>query len=149
MRFILRNRISYLIFSALLLVTAGSLTLAYYFNPERMIKGKWMETTWSYENVDKSDFLYHDVRMAHKHESEAWRFMDDNQLYFYNGEDIATKAIWRIKGRGHVLQLTYEDGDTELYDIKELSATELIINFDIGLESRGIARLVFTKIANK
>jgi len=149
MSFILRNRISYIIFGSLLFITSSAITLAYYFNPERLIKGRWMETTWSYENVDKSDFLYHDVRMAHKHESEAWRFMNNNQLHFYNGEDIAAKATWKIKGRGHVLQLTYEDGDTELYDIKELNDHELILNFDIGMESRGIARLIFTKVANK
>ncbi len=114
-----------------------------------MIRGKWKETGWSYENVDKTSFLYHDVRMVHKHESESWRFMPRNQLHFYNGKDITAKATWKIKGRGHVLQLTYEDGDTELYDIKELNDHELILNFDIGMESRGIACLIFTKIANK
>ena len=149
MSFILRNRSVAIIFVGLLLLISGAIVLAYWFNPERLIKGKWMETTWSYENLDKSSFLYHDIRMQHKHESEAWRFMNDNQLLFYNGEDIATKATWKIKGRGHILQLTYEDGDTELYDIKELNDHELIINFDIGMESRGIARLVFTRVSNK
>ncbi|MDB5258788.1 MAG: hypothetical protein JWM14_3483 [Chitinophagaceae bacterium] len=149
MSFILRNRISFIIFAILLFLTSGAFVLAYYFNPERMIKGKWVETGWSYENIDKRSFLYRDVHMAHKHESESWRFLDNNQLHFYNGEDVAAKATWRIKGRGHVLQLTYEDGDMELYDIKELNDHELILNFDIGMESRGIARLVFTKVANK
>jgi hypothetical protein len=149
MSYILRNRPIVITIFGLILLTSGAIVLAYYFNPERLIKGKWMETTWSYENVDKTSFLYHDIRMQHKHESEAWRFMNNNQLLFYNGDDVAAKATWKIKGRGHILQLTYEDGDMEVYDIKELNDHELIINFDIGMESRGIARLVFTRVANK
>ncbi len=143
------NRYPILIALSIVLTIVLAISLVFAYNPERMIRGKWKETNWSYENVDKTSFLYHDIRMVHKHESESWRFMPRNQLHFYNGDDVTGKATWKIKGRGHVLQLTYEDGDTELYDIKELNDQELILNFDIGMESRGIARLVFTKIANR
>lgn len=149
MKWTMSNRYLVIILICIVMVVSLAIAMLYRYNPERMIKGKWKETTWTYENLDKSSFIYHDVRMAHKHESEAWKFIDNNQVHFYNGDEIAARATWKIKGRGHVLQLTYEDGDTELYDIKELNNHELILNFDIGLESRGIARLVFTKIANK
>jgi hypothetical protein len=116
-----------------------------HFNPERLIMGKWQETGWSYEKIDKRDFVYHDINLVRKHVAESWRFMERQQLFFYNKGEITAKATWKIKGRGHVLQLTFEDGTTELYDIKELNDHELVLNFDIGLESRGIARLVFNK----
>ena len=149
MKWIIYNRYPIIILSSLILITATAFSLVIFFNPERVILGKWKETGWSYENIDKNDFVYHDIKLARKHESESWRFADNNILYFHNGDVISAQALWKIKGRGHILQLTYEDGDTELYDIKELNDHELIINFDIGMESRGIARLVFTKISNK
>jgi len=117
-------------------------------NPEQIITGQWKETGWTYENIDTRNFVYHDIKLTRKHEAESWRITSDGRLYFYNGQDIAAEATWKIKGRAHVLQITYEDGSTELYNIKELTNDYMVLNFDIGIESRGIARLVFHKLKN-
>lgn len=119
--------------------------LMYRYNPERVIIGEWQETGWIYESVDKNNFLYRDIKLGRKHESESWRFMRNKKVQFFNGGDVSAEATWKLKGRGHILQITYEDGDEELYDIKELDDDRLEINFDIGMESRGIARLVFIR----
>jgi hypothetical protein len=149
MKWIIRKHYPISIIFLIVMVLCTSTALLFSFNPEHRIKGKWKETSWSYENINKEDFSYHDVILNHKHQSEAWRFMRNNRLYFYNGGNITTRATWRIKGRGQVLQLTYDDGDIEVYDIKELNDQHLIINFNIGMQSRGIARLVFTKTSNQ
>ncbi len=149
MKWIIYNRYPIFISLSLVLVTSLAIGFVIHFNPERMIEGQWQETGWSYENIDKQDLVYHDIKLTRKHESESWKFVAGNLLYFYNGAEVASKATWKIKGRGHILQITYDDGQTEIYDIKELNKQELILNFDIGMESRGIARLVFIKVANK
>ncbi|MDB5271685.1 MAG: hypothetical protein JWO58_52 [Chitinophagaceae bacterium] len=146
MKWIFDQRYPLIVICCLSLLTIGALSLVIRYNPESMIEGQWKETAWSYEKIDTRDFVYHDIKLLRKHTAESWKFMTNHQLYFYNGHDIIAKAKWKMKGRGHILQLLYEDGTTETYDIKELNKDELVLNFDIGMESRGIARLVFNKV---
>ncbi|HSZ71744.1 MAG TPA: lipocalin family protein [Cytophagaceae bacterium] len=145
MNWILSHRYVLITFCGLTLLWFIGMNLMIRFNPEQLIIGQWQESKWSYEKIDTKDFAYRDVKPVRKHQSESWKFVEGNQLYFYRKTILSSKAKWKIKGRGHVLQLTYEDGDTELYNIKELNEHRLILNFDTGLESRGIAQLVFVK----
>jgi hypothetical protein len=146
MKWIIAHRYTLLLLCSICLLTLGALTLTIYYNPEHMLEAEWKETGWSYEKIDTRDFVYHDVKLKRKHEAESWTFAADHVLYFYNARQVIAKATWKLKGRGHVLQVLYEDGTIEKYDIEELNDKELILNVDTGLESRGIARLVFTKV---
>jgi len=114
-------------------------------NPENIILGEWTEDSWTYEKADSPSMFYYDLTSVRKHEAEHWVFQDDNTIHFLKDGELIGKASWIIKGRGHILRLVHEDGHIERYDIKELNDHELVLNFDIGMESRGIAKLTFTK----
>ncbi|KEO73973.1 hypothetical protein [Anditalea andensis] len=114
-------------------------------SPENILLGEWSEDSWTYEKADSPSMFYYDLSSVRKHEAEHWLFQDDNTVLFLKEGKMIGKASWIIKGRGHILRLTHEDGLIERYDIKELNHHELVLNFDIGMESRGIAKLTFTK----
>lgn len=114
-------------------------------NPENLIIGQWEEKDWAYEKLDDKSLLDLGLGEIKKHEAETWVFNEDNTLAFTQGKDSVATAKWNIKGRGHILRIKHEDGTQELFDIKELNENEMILNFDIGMESRGIAKLVFSK----
>lgn len=127
-------------------------------SPENLIIGEWSESVWSYELRDSKlsledstgRFLSEEVksRLATDlliHKSEHWVFEEPDKIRIYkkNGEVEVVK--WRLAGRGHILKLIHENGQKEIYDIKEINADELIINFDMGLELRGVAKLSFRR----
>lgn len=114
-------------------------------NPEDKILGEWTEVKWEYEKMNNKDFLDYDISQVKRHESEHWIFLPDKTLLMKKGNQVVSRAEWKIKGRGHILKIVHEDGFQELYDIKELDSGELIVNFDIGMETKGIARLHFEK----
>jgi len=135
-----------------LILSSGVLLLLLVFilgftstNPEDIILGEWSEDSWTYEKADSPSMFYYDMSTVRKHEAEHWVFQDDNTILFLKDGELIGKANWIIKGRGHILRLKHEDGLIERYDIKELNDHELVLNFDIGMESRGIAKLTFTK----
>jgi len=125
-------------------------------NPEKNILGDWKEQEWDYEKfdgyspkdfkkIDGVDLRNYSDRNLIRHEAEIWRFKKNGDLELVSDQNIVTKAKWNLKGRGHILKIKYADGSFELYDIKELSNTELVMNYDIGMEVRGIAKLRFEK----
>lgn len=124
-------------------------------NPATEILGTWEEKDWSYEKfdgflprnqrmVDGINMRYYSHRDIMKHEFESWRFSEDSIYIVKEGKVIET-AHWKLKGRGHILKILYSDGSFELYDVKELNDDELILNYDIGMEVRGIAKLEFKR----
>lgn len=143
--------------AALLLAAALAFVVSLHFrdNPEKLIKGSWKEKDWSYEKFDgylpkkkdlvaDKDLRSYVERDLIKHEFESWRFASDN-LYIIEDGIVIKTAKWKLKGRGHILKITYDDGKSELYDIKELNDDEMVLHYDIGMEVRGIAKLSFTK----
>jgi hypothetical protein len=114
-------------------------------NPESIIIGQWEEKDWAYEKLDDKSLLDLGIGNFKKHEAETWVFKADNTVEFTKGDELIASAEWHIKGRGHILKIDHNDGTEELFDIKELNDGELVLNFDIGMETRGIAKLIFAK----
>lgn len=138
--------INTLLILALLTITALLVTLGFTArNPESVIVGNWEESDWSYEKIENESVYDLGLKEIKKHEAEKWVFSEDKQLEFYKENQKIADASWTIKGRGHILRIDHKDGSTELFDIKELNDDELILNFDIGMETRGIAKLVFSR----
>lgn len=82
------------------------------------------------------------------HEAENWIFTDDGKLILKEGENSKTVS-WRIKGRGHVLKIKYDDTDViEYYNITRLTEDEMVLNFDSNIQARGIAKLTFKRKNN-
>jgi len=125
-------------------------------NPESIILGEWSEVSWEYEKSDKPIANGMDKRYLSEyvknvtgqnlviHEAETWTFMPNGKLIL-TGKDLNKTVKWSIKGRGHLLQLKYDDNETEHYNITELSRDKLILNFEADAQARGIARLTFDK----
>lgn len=125
-------------------------------SPESLILGKWKETKWEYEKMDKSP-VYPDKRSIDSdvikqisgenlliHKSETWHFYPDGRLVLTGGGMVKT-AEWRIKGRGHILQLRHANKTVENYNIDVLNNNALVLNFEADLEVRGIAKLTFNR----
>jgi len=113
---------------------------------ERAIIGTWKESHWKYEKIDDKILIDTDLKQIIRHEFESWVFMPNGILRMFKNGKVTKEAVWKVKGRGHILKLSYPDGEEELYDIKELNRNEFVVNFDIGMETRGIARLTFTRV---
>ncbi|WP_114751400.1 hypothetical protein [Pleomorphovibrio marinus] len=137
--------------NAILIVIGLSLFLLIAFlglnvrNPEEVIQGEWEEKDWAYEKIENKEVLKLGLGEIKKHEAENWKFRSGNSLEFYKEGKLIAQAAWRIKGRGHILQILHEDGSRELFDIKELNDDEMVLHFDIGMETRGIAKLIFQR----
>jgi len=135
--------------SVMVMVSAGP-------SPEVLIRGNWQEVTWEYERVDKSDdndFDYKQIPEDVKrsigenliiHQAETWVFLPNGKLIL-RGEDTEKLVDWRIKGRGHILQIKYDDDTAENYILAELTDTEMHLNFETDIQARGIAKLTFQR----
>jgi hypothetical protein len=128
--------------------------------PQRMIVGEWVELNWEYEGENLggiSDTEYEkraaDIRNAIGqnlviHRAETWQFSPDGRLsLFKNGSERIVK--WHLKGRGHILQLKYDNGTTENYSINKLGRDTMEIHFETDMQARGIAKLLFIKTDSK
>ncbi len=125
-------------------------------SPEVMISGEWAEVSWKYEKINSSDNLdfkkYNSEKVKNLlgkdlviYEAEKWEFLPDGKLKLMGGEAIRI-VDWRIKGRGHILQIRYHDGLQENYNISHLKHRKMVLNFDADAKARGIAQLTFTRI---
>ncbi len=126
-------------------------------DPEALLVNKWKEVEWAYERIDRSPAdgqRFDGVRIAAfeerrivRHETEYWQFRPDRSFSILLEDGSTRTGRWRLKGRGHILTLRYADGGTEVYDVKELNQGALVLNLDLGMEVRGIARLVFSPVS--
>lgn len=121
--------------------------------PEAVILGKWQESAWEYEKVDKIDGKEkpeaHQIRDQHTenlviHEAETWQFLPDKKLKLIgkNKEEIVE---WHIKGRGNILELKHSSNMVEHYNLTELTPDKMVLNFESDIQVRGIAKLTFEK----
>jgi hypothetical protein len=125
-------------------------------SPESLILGQWSELAWEYEKVDKSlldstkyKTIAEDVKATIGqnlviHEAETWHFLPNRKLKLIS-ENSEKTVSWLIKGRGHILQLKYDNNSIETYNLTELSDDTLVLNFESDIQARGIAKLTFTK----
>lgn len=145
---------SFLGLAVLLFVTLLSMAKS----PEITLEGEWKELVWEYEKVDKindttkedfnnvtdyvKDVVGQDLVI---HKAEKWIFCPDGKLIL-KGKNYSKEIAWNIKGRGNILELKYDDSNTEHYSLTELTDNRFVLNFDTDTHTRGIARLTFTKI---
>lgn len=119
---------------------------------------KWQEIRWSYEKLDQPRpevqridgirlEVFEQRTIAH-HEAEYWSFHSDRSFHIALRDGARRTGRWRLKGRGHILTLRYADGTVEVYDVKEIDRERLVLNLDLGMEVRGIARLEFARQEN-
>src|SRR5690606_10205314 len=99
-------------------------------NTEKMILGEWKEIKWEYDKVNtlqqaKLSLTPEEIKdMAGKqliiHEAEIWLFNPNGTLTLF-GRNSEKTVEWRLKGRGHILQLKHNDNQTEQYNIDILN----------------------------
>ncbi|MDI9256041.1 hypothetical protein [Flavobacterium sedimenticola] len=127
-------------------------------SPEDVIEGEWKELVWEYEKTDwnklpmgnsygKDSGYIKEVAGQNLviHKAEKWIFYPNGKLLL-KGENYSKEIAWKIKGRGNILELKYDNNNTEHYSLTELQKDKLILNFDTSAHTRGIARLTFEKI---
>ncbi len=142
-------------YTAVFLVIVGSFItlISLSQSPEKKIVGQWKELSWEYERVNKvgnsSKEITDDVKKIigqHLliHEAETWQFLPNGKLLLQAGENEKLVS-WKIKGRGNILQLKYDDQVIENYNLTELDNNTMILNFDSEIQARGIAKLTFEK----
>jgi hypothetical protein len=142
-------------YTAVFLVIVGSFItlISLSQSPEKKIVGQWKELSWEYERVNKlgnsSKEITDDVKKIigqHLliHEAETWQFLPNGKLLLQAGENEKLVS-WKIKGRGNILQLKYDNQVIENYNLTELDNNTMILNFDSEIQARGIAKLTFEK----
>lgn len=126
-------------------------------SPERVVLGEWEEVEWQYARVDGSEVenvgIGQPISAEEKdklgghliiHQAETWQFNPDGTLILH-GQDGSRTVQWRIKGRGNVLELKYDNNQSELYDFVKLDNDELILYLELDTHVRGAAKLTFHK----
>jgi translation initiation factor IF-1 len=124
-----------------------------------ILYGTWYEHSWDYEKVDmysqKTDRdrieLTEELRKEIAkdliiHNGEVWEFLPGNILKVYTDDGDVILADWRLKGRGHILKIIHKDEVLEHYIIHTLKDDEMILNFYVETQARGIVKLTFNKV---
>ncbi|HEY9044737.1 MAG TPA: hypothetical protein VIN08_02530 [Ohtaekwangia sp.] len=127
-------------------------------SPEQLIVGSWREQAWEYERVHARKDLeklrrqepisqvVKDQLGKHLiiHSAEQWLFRP-NGILVLQGASAKTEVKWKIKGRGHILELEYHDHMIEHYNLTELTSEQMVLNFDSDMQVRGVAKLTFKR----
>jgi len=126
-------------------------------SPEQLILGSWKEHSWEYEKayspatlkVMNRDTISQSVkdelgRHLIIHSAEIWDFNPDGTLVLH-GSDTTKQVKWKLKGRGHILELEYANRVIEHYNLTELNENTMVLNFDSDIQVKGIAKLTFNK----
>lgn len=147
------------IYIAMLLFAAAGMfwVIGLMESPEHLILGTWKEHSWEYEKaystatlqVMNRDTISQNVkdqlgRHLIIHSAETWDFNPDGTLSLH-GAHATRQVKWKLKGRGHILELEYDDKVIEHYNLTELSENTMVLNFDSDIQVRGIAKLTFNK----
>lgn len=124
-------------------------------NPENLLATQWVESSWEFEKSDEilpNSRRFEGVRVQAfegrsflRHEAEYWRFNQDRSFRIRQKNGREYVGEWRMRGRGHILALRYDNGQEETFEVKELNADELVLHVHLGMEVRGIARLQFVR----
>jgi len=128
-------------------------------NPENLILGEWNEVKWEYELYDKpemksdglSKIIPEDLKQyvggeLKIHQAEQWNFLPNGYLTLTgrNGEEIKSLK-WSFKGRGNILHLKYDDDSSESYIVSNIGRDKLVLNVDLHIGAKGMAKLTFEK----
>ncbi len=138
--------------SLILLLTAGTPS------PDTLLTGNWQEESWEYEKVDQTtqadslsgrqiaesvkQLIAQDLIV---HRAEQWRFKPDGTLRLITEQGPGRQLNWKMKGRGHILVLHYNDQMEESYTVAELTENHMVLHFYTEMQARGIAKITFTR----
>lgn len=149
---------AFIIIAAVFAVLAClSFTIKAYHDPETVILGSWKEVHWEYERVYHSAHIDRAITSAPQEvkqmsatdlgiiDAESWVFNPDGSLILSN-HHIKKQASWKIKGRGNILMITYDNNRVERYNIASLTKGKLELHFDTDANIRGIAKVSCVKI---
>lgn len=116
------------------------------YSPERSIVGDWKAITHEYVKADAGAAISHlESNNAELPAADTWRFNENNSLYFIQDQKIIDSAEWRIKGRGHLVNILYHERQPERYQIRQLSKEELVIYYNLRKDVRAIAKIEFQR----
>lgn len=148
--FLRRAALPFLLLSSMAVMVTGCGT-----SPEELIASKWVESSWSYEKLDRPPdemrrfegirVVAFEGRSVFRHEAEYWRLYPDHRFEISLSSGEVLRGRWRLKGRGHILTLRHDRGGVEVFDVKDISTERLVLNFDLGMEVRGIGSLTFRR----
>jgi hypothetical protein len=127
-------------------------------SPDTLLTGTWQEESWEYEKVDQasgSDSLSgKQIAESVKrliaqdlivHRAEKWQFKPDGTLRLFTERAPGRRLNWKMKGRGHILVLHYNDRMEESYTVAELTENHMVLHFYTEMQARGIAKITFTR----
>lgn len=127
-------------------------------SPDDLLPGTWQEVSWEYEKVDKnqdSDSLSgkeisNNVKQLISqdlivHRAEQWEFLPGGALSLTGKNTPAVPIHWKLKGRGHILVLHYDDRTEESYTMVQLDENKMVLHFYTEIQARGIAKITFTR----
>lgn len=148
----------WIIYSGIILLGLASFLIMIFMSvsPEQLLIGDWVEYSWEYEFIDRNEngqIKNKNISKADKHlisedlifhKAEVWNFSPYGKLKL-KGDGVDKSVDWKLKGRGNILKLNYQNHKIERYTISELSDSVLIINFEADIEARGIAKLTFKR----
>lgn len=128
-------------------------------HPEQLIRGTWQEVAWRYDKHDKldskskehtiviTDELKESISQGlHIRQSETWIFEKNSRLTLKKDQHKPISLGWRMKGRGHILALNYNNQNKEYYQIQKLTKDEMILHFENEAHARGIVQIIFKKV---
>ncbi|SEK38645.1 hypothetical protein [Parapedobacter koreensis] len=121
-------------------------------NPEQLIIGEWKETGWVYERLNKVgdeekvnlQGNRHGNLVLHK--AEIWSFLPKGRLQLQKSGGRDETIGWAIKGRGNILEIKYNNGHKEQYDLSQLVADRMVLNFELDTQVKGLAKLTFERL---
>lgn len=122
-------------------------------NPEQAILGEWKESGWYYERVSSVKDKRSQQAAGNlgqeviSHKAEIWSFKPNGQLLLSKANKLGYEVVsWSIKGRGNILELKYNDGRREHYDLTALAADSMTLNFELDTQIKGLAKLTFDRL---
>ncbi|MEQ8337050.1 MAG: hypothetical protein RIA62_06875 [Cyclobacteriaceae bacterium] len=151
-------RNSLIVFGALILFVVIHQALKFHGNdPEELLIGNWQEVSRSYERIDdpkktlfawigaSDDEKHHEVTREIAHDGDIWHIEQQGQLSLNNKDYGHKNVIWKLKGRGNILELVYNNTTSEVYSIQEITDDKMVLYFNTDLQVRGIVKMVFEK----
>jgi hypothetical protein len=147
-------------FLMLLVIVTILFFLVHHFSlrMESKLVGNWEEKVWRYEKANKKgnyllskkaiddevvDLISKDLLI---HKTEYWLFHPSGYLKLKKKGGEAMVVKWRLKGRGNLLKLKYNNKLTEYYQVIELKANHLVLFFENDVHTRGIVKIEFNRI---
>lgn len=128
-------------------------------HPESLITGTWEEVAWKYDKIDNTSDSIVDIpkildeelkesisQGLHIHQSETWTFDENSNLKLEKKNRKPIQLNWRMKGRGHILKLHYNNESKEFYQIRKLTKDEMILHFENDTHARGIVQIILKKV---